>query len=47
MAVRGSAIILPCIFTVLSPLNHLLFFKMDMCLGHIIQKGLKLNLVHT
>jgi len=48
MAVRGSAVhknLLPCIFTVLSPLNHLVFI-MDVCLGHIFEstKGIEIKL---
>ena len=44
---KGSAqgkIIIPCIFTVLSPLT--IFFIMDSCLGHILEstKGIEIKL---
>ena len=34
---KCRALILTCIFTVLSSLNHLLFSIMDACPGHILE----------
>ena len=45
MEERGRTIILPCILTELSPLNHL-FFIMVACPGHILEstKGVEIKL---
>ena len=45
---KTTTIILPCIFTELFPLNHLVLYSIPVsAISLKVQKGLNLNLVHT